>query len=338
MKEKQIGNATLYHARMEDIIPSLQFDHVFTDPPYLYIKTHDFDKEFDEALLFENARRILPDKGFIALFGRGTSFYRWNTCLAELGFIFKEEIVWDKRRTTAPCMALSRVHEIVSIHTKKSGKIRRTKVPYVEQKQFDLESIVNDVKRIKSAINNEAGLNKIIAFLQSGELYEYEAIDKNCVTQQPGIKKPDRAAATVSSMSAGMKEKSIIYCDVNNKRTGTVVRKDFPAKDRGLCTVEMIDGGMREKSIIIEKSDYYNFVHPTEKPVRLAERIIALISDPGDTIYDPFMGSGSFGVACLNTGRKYIGSEVDKEYFTTACKRIKEAAKIGELFPLQEAQ
>jgi site-specific DNA-methyltransferase (adenine-specific) len=312
---------------MEDIIPSLRFDHIFTDPPYLYIKTHDFDKEFDEALLFENARRILPDDGFIALFGRGTSFYRWNTQLVELGFIFKEEIVWDKRRTTAPCMALSRVHEIVSIHTKKTGKIRRAKVPYVEQKQFDLESIVNDVKRIKSAINNEAGLNKIIAFLQSGELYEFNAVDKYCVSQQPGIKKPDRATATISSMSTGMKEKSIIYCDANNKRTGTVVRKDFPAKDRGICTVEMIDGGMREKSIIVEKSDYYNFVHPTEKPVRLAERIIALISDPGDTIYDPFMGSGSFGVACINTGRKYIGSEINEGYFNIACNRIKEAEK-----------
>jgi site-specific DNA-methyltransferase (adenine-specific) len=61
-------------------------------------------------------------------------------------------------------------------------------------------------------------------------------------------------------------------------------------------------------------SIHYNLCHPTEKPIRLAERIIALISDPGDTIYDPFMGSGAFGEACLNTGRKYIGSEIDKGY------------------------
>jgi DNA modification methylase len=186
-------------------------------------------------------------------------------------------------------------------------------------KQFDIESIVNDIKRIKSTINTEAGLNKIIEFLQGGELYEYEAVDKHCVNQQPGIKKPGRAKATLNSMSAGMKEKSIIYCDVNNKRTGTVVRKDFPAKDRGICTVETMDRGMREKSIIAEKSDsYYNPAHPTQKPVRLAEHTLALISGPGDTICDPFMGSGSFGVACLNTGRKYIGIEMDEGYFKTA--------------------
>jgi site-specific DNA-methyltransferase (adenine-specific) len=70
---------------------------------------------------------------------------------------------------------------------------------------------------------------------------------------------------------------------------------------------------------------HYGSVHPTQKPVRLAERLIALISDVGDTIYDPFMGSGSFGVACINTGRKYIGSEIDEGYFTTAVSRIQAA-------------
>ena len=82
---------------------------------------------------------------------------------------------------------------------------------------------------------------------------------------------------------------------------------------------------MREKSILELKSDHYKLSHPAEKPVRLAERIIALISDPGDTIYDPFMGSGSFGVACINTGRKYIGSEIDANYFEIAYKSMKTA-------------
>jgi site-specific DNA-methyltransferase (adenine-specific) len=278
----------------------------------------------------------LPDNGFIALFGRGTSFYRWNTRLAELGFVFKEEIVWDKRYTTAPCIAISRIHETVSIHTKKSGKIRRSKVPYVEQKQFDLESIVNDVKQIKSAINSEAGLNRILDFLNGGELYKFDAVDRHCVSQQPGIKKPDRSAATINSIANGMKEKSVVRL---NGGKGTVVRSDMPAiEGREISTLRMIGKGMREKSILEVKNGHRNLSHPTEKPVRLAERIIALISDPGDTIYDPFMGSGSFGVACLNTGRKYIGSEVDEGYFKTACKRIKEAARTGELFALRDVQ
>jgi site-specific DNA-methyltransferase (adenine-specific) len=330
---KQIGNATLYYGTMEDTIGNIKaFNHIFSDPPYGYIKTHDFDKEFDEQLLFESAKRLLPDNGFIALFGRGTSFYRWNTRLADLGFIFKEEIVWDKRLTTAPCIALSRVHETVSLHTKKTGKIRRSKVPYVEQKQFDIESIVNDIKRIKSAINTEAGLNKVLAFLQGGELYTDKRSNKHLVTQQAGIKSPDRAVATVNSIENGMNERSLIHLSEISGGSGISVRTDLPQLPREIKTFNSINGGMREKSVIELKNDHYKLSHPTEKPVRLAERIIALISDEGDTIYDPFMGSGSFGVACINTGRKYIGSEMKQEYFDIACKRIKEAVKKGDLF------
>ena len=92
----------------------------------------------------------------------------------------------------------------------------------------------------------------------------------------------------------------------------------------------MIENGMLEKSIIQIGRTHYNSVHPTQKPVRLAERILALISNKGDTIYDPFMGSGSFGVACINTNRKYIGSEMIPEYYQIAVKRIREAIKQNE--------
>jgi site-specific DNA-methyltransferase (adenine-specific) len=320
MKKETIGNCTLYLGTMEETIGGIDHvDHVLTDPPYLYIKTHDFDREWDEQLFFENAKRLLPDDGFIALFGRGTSFYRWNTRLADMGFIFKEEIVWDKRYTTAPCIALSRVHETISLHTRKNGKIRRSKVPYVEQKQHDIESIVNDIKRIKSAINTEAGLNKVLAFLQGGELYNENRIDRYCISQQVGIKNPGRASATINSIKNGMNERSIMYHNFTITTSGKL--QDAP---RELKTLKSLTG-MNEKSVIELRNGHYKLSHPTEKPVRLAERILALISDPGDTIYDPFMGSGSFGVACINTGRKYVGSEMKPEYFEIACKRIEEA-------------
>jgi site-specific DNA-methyltransferase (adenine-specific) len=326
MKKKVIGDCTLYLGKMEDTIGNIEYvDHILTDPPYLYIKTHDFDKKFDEQLFFENAKRLLRDDGFIILFGRGTSFYRWNTLLAELGFVFKEEIVWDKRYNTAPCMALSRVHETVSIHTKKTGKIRRSKVPYVEQKQFNIEGIVNDIKRIKNAIKTEAGLNKVLDFLQSGELYQTNRTNRHNVTVRPDIKNPDRASATINSIANNMNERSVIKYHKFSITTSNHIQ-DAP---RELKTLGAITG-MNEKSIIELSGTHYNQSHPTEKPVRLAERLLALISDPGDTIYDPFMGSGSFGIACIKTGRKYIGSEESPEYFDIACRRIKEAEPVLE--------
>jgi site-specific DNA-methyltransferase (adenine-specific) len=305
-------------------IPSDSIDAILTDPPYLYLKNQSFDKPFNETIFFFECKRVLKKDGFIALFGRGTSFYRWNTRLAELGFEFKEEIVWDKRYTTAPCIALSRIHETVSIHTKKTGKIRRAKVPYTEQKQFDLESVINDVKRIKSAIKTEAGLNKIIEYLNGAELYTESRTNKYLVTQQAGIKSPDRAVATVNSINTGMNERSIIHYTSLSGGAGTTVRTDLPQEDREIRTLRMIQGGMREKSVIELGNNHYKLSHPTEKPVRLAERIIALISDPGDIVLDPFMGSGAFGVAAVKAGRKFKGIEIIKEYFQTAHKRIME--------------
>ena len=98
-------------------------DVILTDPPYLYLKNQKLERPFDEQLFFSEWKRVLAKNGFIVMFGRGTSFYRWNTILADFGFTFKEEIIWNKSYNTSPLMALSRIHETVSIFTKEKGKL-----------------------------------------------------------------------------------------------------------------------------------------------------------------------------------------------------------------------
>lgn len=65
-----------------------------------------------------------------------------------------------------------------------------------------------------------------------------------------------------------------------------------------------------------------NKVHPTEKPVDLLKFYITNSSNVGDVVLDPFMGSGSTGVACIHTGRNFIGIELDEKYFNIAKERI----------------
>lgn len=65
-----------------------------------------------------------------------------------------------------------------------------------------------------------------------------------------------------------------------------------------------------------------NKYHETEKPVALIEYLIQLFTMPEQVVLDFTMGSGTTGVACKNTGRKFIGIEIDEKYFDTACKRI----------------
>lgn len=181
-------------------IPDNSVDCILTDPPYLYLKNQKLDRPFDEQALFSEFKRVLKPTGFVVMFGRGTSFYRWNTILAELGFEFKEEIVWDKSYTSSPLMPLSRVHETIVIYTKNGGFINKVKVPYLG----------------------------------------------------------------------------------------------------------------------------YKAIHPTQKPVRLLERLLALTTQPGDVVLDPFSGSCSTAVACINTERKFIGFEIDSEYYEAGIKRLKE--------------
>jgi len=66
-------------------------------------------------------------------------------------------------------------------------------------------------------------------------------------------------------------------------------------------------------------------IHPTEKPVELMEYYVNNSTKPDGVVLDPFMGSGTTGVACVNTGRKFIGIELDPRYFDVACERIEKA-------------
>lgn len=67
--------------------------------------------------------------------------------------------------------------------------------------------------------------------------------------------------------------------------------------------------------------------HPTEKPVALMAEILTDFTNAGQTILDPFMGSGTTGIACLHLRRKFIGIEKDPKYFDLACRRIEQVSR-----------
>lgn len=66
--------------------------------------------------------------------------------------------------------------------------------------------------------------------------------------------------------------------------------------------------------------------HPTQKPLSLLHWVISNYTQPGDTVFDPFMGSGTTGVACMQLGRNFLGCEIDERYFKIAQCRISQAA------------
>lgn len=108
----------------------------------------------------------------------------------------------------------------------------------------------------------------------------------------------------------------------NNYKTTSKGHSSNYGKFRSMGTV--VTDGTRDPIDIL----HFNVEcgkHPTQKPVLLLEWLIKTYTNAGDTVLDNTMGSGSTGVACVNTGRNFIGMELNADYFATAQARIKEA-------------
>lgn len=76
-----------------------------------------------------------------------------------------------------------------------------------------------------------------------------------------------------------------------------------------------------------------NEFHPTQKPVGLMRQVVEWTDG---VVFDPFMGSGTTGVACIQLQRKFIGIELDPDYFDIACRRVEEAYRQPSLFPVEK--
>lgn len=91
------------------------------------------------------------------------------------------------------------------------------------------------------------------------------------------------------------------------------------------------DAVSRQLSVSIGETNHERVGHPTQKPLRLMKWCLAFVT-PGYSILDPFMGSGTTGVAAVLAGREFIGIERDERYFDIACHRIREAQRQGDMF------
>lgn len=288
------NNIQLHHADNLEIMKTLSdesIDIICIDPPYLYLKNQKLERVFDELKFFSECKRLLTKNGFIVMFGRGESFYRWNTMLADLSFNFKEEIVWNKQYTTSPLMSISRVHETIAIYCKGDSGINKIKVPYVQARNFNLDSVLNDIQKLKSTYKNFENLVAVESFLKE-KILSYEGDYVSSTTITCGKRRINRIVAVANAM----------------------------------------ENGMNEKTIISETREHYTSIHPTQKPVRLLERLLKLVipmKNKKIVIADWFSGSNSCCEAVINLQSEFpeiefefIATEIDEEYFDAGKERI----------------
>lgn len=130
-----------------------------------------------------------------------------------------------------------------------------------------------------------------------------------------------------------------IYSIVKRNDIGRVRQaKEIRSKQyRDMGGVDWIETGKRFPTDVIKFSNWNGVSfgksckdatkHPTQKPVDLCEYLIRTYTNPGDTVLDNCMGSGTTGVACVNTERNFIGIEINEDYFSLAEKRINDEVK-----------
>lgn len=252
--------------------------------PALSLYRPKLDRNFDREKVFSELYRVLKNNSFISVFGRGVELCKDVICMEKIGFKFKEEIVWSKKQTTNMTLSLLRQHELCYILAKGKAKLNKVYINYCDY-CIDNNQIDN--------------LQKTYKEIQS--LLNEKNIDR---------------------LKKYFETNKIDYCKLNKTRF-TITTQIKKTCDNKLKSLLKIKNGTLLRSIITAVRDKVYTV-PTQKPLKLLTKLILLTSNENDIILDPFAGSGSLGVACLETNRDFYLIEKDKEYYEIAKKNIKE--------------
>lgn len=178
---------------------------------------------------------------------------------------------------------------------------------------------------MRSVFTQSKSMEAVQHFLENNCRDVSDSWKANNISISSDITKENRCVSVMRGIEHGMNEKSIIRTDriECDKFTKFGINSDKRKTGDRCCNVmQSMEFGLNEKSIIKSVRDHYSAIHPTQKPVRLIERLLALTTQPGDVVLDPFIGSCSTAIACVNTNRKYIGFEIDKEYYDAGMNRL----------------
>ena len=302
---------------------------VLIDPPY-NIKKAKWDtwKTVEEYVnfmgqVFSELQRVLKDSGSFYFFHNDflqivelQNYINKNT-----DFVFKQLLVWNKRYNGSP-----RKHyfdNVIKGNTNRNHRqLSEYCLYYTFQDETGLKTIDNNLelyKPIRDYFRDERKktnlsykkLNELMRVSSNGggmasniltsykKGWTFPTKEKYELLQATGICKKSYEELKQEYEELKQEYESLRYT-FNNQKTHHDVLDFEVAKKQG---------------------------HITPKPVDLLEYIIKTSSNEGDIVLDCFMGSGSTGVACANTNRKFIGIELDKNYFDIANQRIEEACK-----------
>lgn len=291
-------------------ISDKSIDMILCDLPYgtikgITLKSYDRDKtswdiRLDTESLFREYEKILRPKGTIVLFSQEpyTNQLRGFECQS---IKFSQSAIWKKHHfgNNLCCKAsLVSYYEDISIFRSNENSIGTSELKSYFKKVKDY------INYSYKQIENIVGHKKLFhCFLVSDNNTQFRLCVEEAYNDLINIFHIDQMDGFLS------------YSTLKDMRPKNLKPQTFNLEEN-----ENFIGNVFEYN---RETKRY---HPTQKPVALLERLVKIYSNAGETVLDNCMGSGSTGVACLNTGRKFIGIEKDEKYFKIAEERIKEAS------------
>lgn len=292
-------------------------DALITDPPYgISYMGNQWDKSLPDPVIWKNALRVMKPGAFGLVFSSVRMMHRIMVNMEDSGFIIKDVLFWSylNGMPKSRDVALA-IDKELGVESKLTGTYK-----YVQgYKKDGAPSYTADEERFKK----EPASSLAIQYRGSG-LGLKPAYEPIILIQKP-VESGLTVAQNIIKYGTGalnIEATRIPY----QKGEGKVGHNPHPEGRvaSNIIRTEPFEDGY-DKFFLVPKvrqhAEDFND-HPTLKPVALMEHLVKLISWQGQQLLDPFMGSGSTGVAALQLKRMFFGYEIDPDYFAIAKKRL----------------
>jgi len=318
----QVYNKNSYS--LEDIEDN-SIDSIITDPPYgISYQNNYWDKDLPNKEIWENSFKKIKPGGFGLIFSSVRLMHRLMVDLEDSGFLIRDVLFWSYLNGMPKSRNVGLlIDSELNVESEKVGEYK-----YVQGYKKNGADNYKTEKKYKLSPSSDFGKKYDGAGL--GIKPAYEPI---ILIQKP-LEKGLNVAQNIIKYSTGALnfEDTRLPYDKNEGKVGHNPHEKGRVPANILRTDEFKDG--YDKFFLVPKvrqnKDDFNF-HPTLKPVELMQHLVKLTTFDGQIILDPFMGSGSTGIACIELKRKFIGYELDKDYFKIAEKRLENKIKVPSL-------
>jgi len=275
-------------------LPNECCDSCITDPPYWGVVDEEWDKQWKNIEEYKSwceewikeISRVTKKSGSFFIFGYSYQLSHLLPIIESYGFKFRQQIVIWKGMKSAAGRVSSKL------------KMFPTTTEYIYYFVKDSTSYIRDLLQEK-AIEKK---------LSAKEINEY-------------LGKASNGGGTWSSI-AGKKQKNLQEPTKEDWEKLNTLFGNLPNYDDLVYTFNLPMG----LTDVFDDINFYipkeNKIHPTEKPLKLIDRLVLACSNESDLILDPFMGSGSLAISCINNKRNYLGCELDKVYYDEIINRI----------------